>query len=501
MEELRARTEGVKQLVDNLDNIESIAYDTFLQALLRMGNDEATAYFYKEFSKREVNGNINYYTLTKIEDLFGQVYNLHNTVKHLDVELLQKAEDALEYIEGFHTGDRLVSAYLAFRKAEFKYYCGYVGRSALERYRYFSEAIDLHQEVLPKMGITLPQCEDCEKIPAIPNNADRKLAVYLANTVGDACSKIIELTDFIAPEYWWDGTELDSLFIDAMAKPQGIILEMEKEIGRYAGGLDLTDGGDAQRGKAALWMLKNKLAHAEQPFFMSAYFASFDESAHVNGVYSREAANSLEKIDAMLGELFHAAEEIAGEDLVICVVSDHGTLDNTHNISPNVLLHKAGLIEADEKGNVKNWKAFSQRAGGTAEIRLADPDDKEAADALAKVMEQLKEDKESGILEVLTGEEARARGGFHQAAYVLVSQKGYELRDDVVGDYCRTRLTQKAQHGYSEEFPEMRASFMLHGKGIQKANIENVRLIDVAPTLAGIMGFELPDAEGRNILE
>lgn len=307
--------------------------------------------------------------------------------------------------------------------------------------------------------------------------------------------------DYIAPEYWWDGSAIDSVFIDAVVKPQGIILEMEKEIGVYAGGLDLTDGGDAQRGKAALWMLKNKLAHSDKPFFMSAYFASFDESAHVNGVYSREAANSLEKIDAMLGEIFHAAEEIAGEDLVICVVSDHGTLDNTHNISPNVLLHKAGLIEADESGNVKSWKAFSQRAGGTAEIRLADPKDQEAADALAKVMEELKEDKESGILEVLTGEEARARGGFPDAAYVLVSQKGYELRDDVTGDYCRTRLTQKAQHGYSEEFPEMRASFMLHGKGIGKGNIEDARLIDVAPTLAGIMGFELPDAEGRDILK
>lgn len=306
--------------------------------------------------------------------------------------------------------------------------------------------------------------------------------------------------DYIAPEFWWDGTKIDSLFIDAVAKPQGIILEMEKEIGLYAGGLDLSDEGDAQRGKAALWMLKNKLAHSGKPFFMSAYFASFDESAHQNGVYSKEAASSLEKIDAMLGELFHAAEEIAGENLVVCVVSDHGTLDNTHNISPNVLLHQAGLIEADENGKVKNWKAFSQRAGGTAEIRLADPQDKETAEALAKVMEQLKEEKESGILEVLTGEEARARGGFPQAAYVLVSQKGYELRDDVTGDYCRTKLTQKAQHGYSEEFPEMRASFMLYGKGILKGNIENVRLIDVAPTLAGIMGFELPDAEGRNVL-
>ena len=309
--------------------------------------------------------------------------------------------------------------------------------------------------------------------------------------------------DFIAPEFWWDGSELDSCFIDAVAKPQGIISEMEQEIGRYAGGLDLTDAGDAQRGKAALWMLRNKIESviSEKPFFMSAYFASFDESAHINGVYSKEAAASLEKIDTMLGELITEAKRITNDHVIICVVSDHGSLDNTHNISPNVLLRDAGLIEADDQGRVTAWKAFSQRAGGTAEIRLADPDDAEAAKVLKTVMEQLKADPESGILEVLTGEEAKKRGGFPEAAYVLVSEKGYELRDDVIGEYCRTRLTQKAQHGYSEEFPEMRASFMLTGEGIEKGNIDNVRLIDVAPTLAGRMGFVLSDAEGNDLLK
>ena len=309
--------------------------------------------------------------------------------------------------------------------------------------------------------------------------------------------------DFIAPEFWWDGSELDSCFIDAVAKPQGIISEMEQEIGRYAGGLDLTDAGDAQRGKAALWMLRNKIEPviSEKPFFMSAYFASFDESAHINGVYSKEAAASLEKIDTMLGELIAEAKRITDDHVIVCVVSDHGSLDNTHNISPNVLLREAGLIEADDQGRVTAWKAFSQRAGGTAEIRLADPDDAEASKALKTVMEQLKADTESGILEVLTGEEAKKRGGFPEAAYVLVSEKGYELRDDVIGEYCRTLLTQKAQHGYSEEFPEMRASFMLTGEGIEKGNIDNVRRIDVAPTLAGRMGFVLPDAEGNDLLK
>lgn len=264
----------------------------------------------------------------------------------------------------------------------------------------------------------------------------------------------------------------------------------------------MSDQGDAQRGKAALWMLRHKLAPIvkEKPFFLSAYFASFDESAHQNGVYSREATESLEKIDRMLGELIEEARRITEDHLVVCVVSDHGTLDNTHNISPNVLLKEAGLIETDGQGKVVSWKAFSQRAGGTAEVRLADPADEKAAAALKAVMERLSGSEDMGILEVLDNQAARERGGFPQAAYVLVSQKGYELRDDVDGDYCRTRTTQKAQHGYSEEFPEMRASFMLFGEGGVKGRIEDVRLIDVAPTLAHIMGFTMPEAEGRNLL-
>lgn len=309
--------------------------------------------------------------------------------------------------------------------------------------------------------------------------------------------------DYIAPEFWWDGSGLDSRFIDAVAKPQGLIAEMEREIGTYAGGLDLSDNGDAQRGKAALWMLRNKLAPQidERPFFLSAYFASFDESAHQHGVYSDEAKASLQKIDTMLGQLIKEAERITEGNLVVCVVSDHGSLDNTHNISPNILLKKAGLIETDETGKVTAWKAYSQRAGGTAEIRLADPSDQEAADTLKKILDDLLADPESGILEVVDPMQAKARGGFPEAAYVLVSKKGYELRDDVDGEYCRTRLTQKAQHGYSEEFPEMRASFMITGAGIEKGNVENVRLIDVAPTLAAIMGARLPDAQGVNLLK
>ena len=82
----------------------------------------------------------------------------------------------------------------------------------------------------------------------------------------------------------------------------------------------------------------------------------------------------------------------------------------------------------------------------------------------------------------------------------MISHKGYEIRDDADGKFIRTELTQKAQHGYNEEFPEMRASFLLAGEGVEEGVVDDMRLIDVAPTLAALMGAELPDAEGRNVL-
>lgn len=305
--------------------------------------------------------------------------------------------------------------------------------------------------------------------------------------------------DYIIPEFWWDGSALDSRFIDAVSTPQGIVREMEQEIGQCPNGLDLSDESDHQRYRAAMWVLQNKLLPrvVERPFFLSAYFASFDESAHVNGVYSPEAAQSLQKIDTMLGELIDYVMDKTRGTTIVCVVSDHGTLDNRFNISPNVLLKQAGLITTDEQGRVLDWRAWSQRAGGVSEIRLRSADDTEAADALRKVMTALQADPASGILEVLDRQQATRRGGFPLADWVLVADKGYEIRDDVTGDYCRTALSQKAQHGYSEAFPEMHASFMLTGKGIDAGrDIGEMNLIDIAPTLAELMGFSMPRAEG-----
>jgi predicted AlkP superfamily pyrophosphatase or phosphodiesterase len=309
--------------------------------------------------------------------------------------------------------------------------------------------------------------------------------------------------DYIAPEFWYDGTEFDSVLVDLMSVPQGLVSEMELEIGKYPNGYELNDESDEQRYKALIWLLENKLQPnlRGKPFFVSGYFASFDESAHNNGVHSDVAKMSLEKIDEMVGEIIDKVHSITNGNVVICVVSDHGTMDNTHNISPNVLFQENGLIELDGKGYVARWDVWSQRAGGISEVRLRDKTDMETYLKVKKILGDLALDEEGGVLEILDNEASMRRGGFPKSDFVIVAKKGYEIRDNVSGPYCSTKLHQKAQHGYSEFYEEMRASFMIEGVDIEKRrDIGEMKLIDIAPTLANCMGFVLEDADGENVL-
>lgn len=326
---------------------------------------------------------------------------------------------------------------------------------------------------------------------------------YISSSVGFPVS-VGAKSDYHIPEIWRDGSHLDSKLIDAVSRPQGMVREMEKEIGRFAGGTDLTIEGDTIRQKAALWILDNKIKKhlEEKPFFMSCYYAAYDETAHINGVYSKEAIEDLEKIDALVGELIEKAHEMTNNNVVVCVVSDHGTIDNKYDIKPNIIFAKNNLIEIDINGKLINWDVWCQRSGGTGQIRLRDKENQEIKSKVEAVLKELLEDENSGISEVITGEEAKeTRRGFPEADYVIISKPGYEVREDTLGEYLDSNTAQKAQHGYCENLKDMRASFYIEGINIEKnRDIEELRLVDIAPTLAKIMGFEIPTCEGENIL-
>lgn len=306
--------------------------------------------------------------------------------------------------------------------------------------------------------------------------------------------------DFIAPEFWFDGTPLDSHLIDALAHPQGLIKEMEAEIGVYPGGLDLSPEGDRKRFEGARFILQNKLAPfaGEIPFFLSLYFASYDEMAHVHGVHSKEALDTLSILDDYIGELVSIAKNIVGDNLVVCLVSDHGTIDNTHNIHPNVVFFENGLIKATN-GKVTDWDVWSHRSGGTAEVRLKDPTDSKIKKRVEEILRTLEKDPNSGIEKLLTHDEAvNKRHGFSLCDFVILAKRGYEIRDDFDSSYVTEKVTQKAQHGFDENYEEMLAFYGIAGPRIPKNHdLGHVQLVDVMPTLASVMGFIANDAQGE----
>ena len=58
---------------------------------------------------------------------------------------------------------------------------------------------------------------------------------------------------------------------------------------------------------------------------------------------------------------------------------------------------------------------------------------------------------------------------------------------------------QQGHHGLWPTRPDYRASFVLWGPGIQPKVIPEISMLDIAPTLADILGVKLPEVEGQSL--
>lgn len=322
---------------------------------------------------------------------------------------------------------------------------------------------------------------------------------YLTANVGWSTSLGAKL-DYDIPQVWLTSTELDVKFIDNFGSPKGLLKEFVRDVGSFTG-YNWDGQGDRDRTEAAIWLLRHKLdpRRTGRPFFMTMYFASYDDTAHNTGTMSEQSQEILEWIDRCIGQLVREANAVTDGNLNICLVSDHGMIDNKANVYPNSALWKAGLIEVDGHGKVVDWKAYSQRAGGVGAVYLKDPRDASTRQLVERCLLQLQEQHPDAILEVLDRQTLReVRRGFGDADFAVVSGPGYEIREDIKEMVLDHQLANRAQHGYSEFFEEMRSMYFLVGKDIpQPRDVGAIQLIDIAPTLAQLMGFEMQGAEGE----
>jgi predicted AlkP superfamily pyrophosphatase or phosphodiesterase len=307
--------------------------------------------------------------------------------------------------------------------------------------------------------------------------------------------------DWLIPEYWRSADPSsavnpeDRLLIAALSRPDTLIRQLAPAAGPYMMGNDTSIGGDEIKTRYALEILRR-----HKPAFMTIHLSSLDDAQHAHAPFSPEADRTLEAIDGMVARL--AAAAVANDpSAVLVVVSDHGFMNISHWVNLYIPFLQAGLIQATFNPQtsapvVGSWKAEPWLAGGMAAIMLHDPNDRETAAQVRALLDKLAADPSSGIAEILDRDAIAKREAFPDAAFLVVLKPGFYLGAATSGSLVTQIPGNRGSHGFSPEYPEMRASFFAMGAGI--AHRRDLGVIDmrrIAPTVARILNVPMPTAK------
>lgn len=296
--------------------------------------------------------------------------------------------------------------------------------------------------------------------------------------------------DFNIPEFWRARDASDLPLLEGVSTP-GLIQVLEKGSGQtLAATFGSTADSDAARAKFAAALIA-----AEHPQFMTLHLVSFDSAQHQFGPDSVEAQADLEKIDTAVGDLIASARQ-AEPDLVVAIVSDHGFAPVSEETNLKVAFVKAGLIKLDPAtGKIVSWLAMPWNAGGSVAVVLARPADKNLQKKVGVFLAGLVADPHSGVARMIDQKGIADIGGTAQASYFLDLKLGMMTGDKLTGPMVDPAPI-NGTHGYFPFHPEMRATFMIEGPGVPKADsLGDIDMRAIAPTLAKVLGVDLPAAK------
>jgi predicted AlkP superfamily pyrophosphatase or phosphodiesterase len=308
--------------------------------------------------------------------------------------------------------------------------------------------------------------------------------------------------DYNVPEILKIGGRLpESLaLIKANARPQGLVEEIERADPQVYAGVS-KDEQDDMRTRFAEYVIEKK-----RPRVMLVHLFDLDHFQHEFGPFTPEANAILEKTDAYVARILAAASRADTlAETAVFIVSDHGFLPVSKQIHPGVLLARAGLLKVEEEKDaqsgatraiVKEWRVLPYCSGGSCSLVLRDPADKAALNRARAIFNKL-EIKERNTFRVLEQLQVRALNANPRASLMLEAMEGYSFGNNYTGEPI-TPNSGRGQHGYlpSKYFN----TFIASGAGIKRRGALNgqrpIRMIDLGPTIARVLGFKLRDAEG-----
>jgi predicted AlkP superfamily pyrophosphatase or phosphodiesterase len=284
------------------------------------------------------------------------------------------------------------------------------------------------------------------------------------------------------PEIWdpQKGMVGDPLYVAKFATP-GLMFEAALELGPPQADAD----EDVTKTKLAAFILKK-----HKPNLLLLHLAELDEAEHRHGPTSAEAAATLEKADARIGELLKAVNEAGLRDSAhVFIVSDHGFLPVQREINPNVLLARVGLLETDANGAITGGKIATLASGGSFFIYWP-----EAQDLRAAVDAALKPLRDQGVLfATLSRDAVRELGAEPAIQLALEAPSGAGFDDNATGELVRARNTTGGSHGYLPFRSGLEASFIAWGPHIRKGvKLRRIPMTSIGPTLLKALAIDKP---------
>jgi len=239
---------------------------------------------------------------------------------------------------------------------------------------------------------------------------------------------------------------------------------------------------------------------AHKPNLMMFHLLALDSMQHRYGPDTLAAQETMAHLDAQVADIVRAVEQAGILDrTTFVIVSDHGFKRVKRLINPNVALAKAGLVQVTD-GKATRADAWIVPEGGSALAYVTVPD----ADGskLAQVKQAVA--GLEGVDRLVEPADYPSYGlplpgvSNQMGPLFITAKPGYaftaSLGDTVVTDAAEGSF---GSHGYLASDPELGAIFIASGRGIKTGvNLDSMRNIDVAPTLARLLGIELPNADG-----
>ena len=247
---------------------------------------------------------------------------------------------------------------------------------------------------------------------------------------------------------------------------------------------------DEARTDIARYVLKT-----HRPQMTVLHLLATDGAQHAYGPGSAEAHKAVEGVDREVARIVQTLEESGlRRNTVIAIVSDHGFLPYERVLHPNALFKQEGLLKVDSAGAITAWQAYFHSSGGSGYVYLNDPS-AALREKVAAILARLKTNPDAGVENLWSATDLAKLGAHPQASFGLDVRNGWYTgggHDALVTRTDRVR----GGHGFMPARRELHASLILNGPGIPRGKVGVVRMTQIAPTLARMLGVSLsPDAD------